>query len=498
VARLDPSAIAFFNLGTLSMKSGRSAEARAAFERALRLEPDHAEASNSLGALLAQSGDVEGAIARFRAALKTRPQFADALNNLGYALFQSGQDQAAFELYQEALAIQPDFPEALNNLGIYFGQRGELEQAGSCFERAVAARPTYGEAANNLALVLAARGDLPGAIALLQRYLEREPGFEPSYVTLAKIYLGGGRKREATQVLGDVPASSRLLDLQREAADRLKQAADAGRAVEERLRLLLEAGLRFESLGAEPTGTEKRGSLPSGMRAELRQAAAELRAITKPPFALEPHMALLERVAARLRGEPPLGLSFQGSYAQTKVAEPAVGGHASAMGPAPIQVPASADGGPPSPVQFEEVGGLTTRTYCGGKTKDHILESAGNGVALSRLRRRRQARRLPRHCRRAQRQARAHPATEHALPEPRRVEVRGRFPGGGGRRRGLGQRRLRRRLRRRRPARPLRDELGAELPLPERRQRRLRRGGGEVRGGGRGMEHGLRVSRRGP
>ena len=201
VARLDPSAIAFFNLGTLYMKSGRSAEARLAFERALGIEPDHAEASNSLGALLAQGGDVPGAIARFRAALKTRPQFADALNNLGFALFQGEKDEEAYALYQKALVIEPAFPEALNNLGIFFGQRGDLEQAESYFKKAVAARDGYGEATNNLALVLAARGDSPGAIALLQRFLEKSPAFEPSYVTLAKIYLGGGRKREGTQVL---------------------------------------------------------------------------------------------------------------------------------------------------------------------------------------------------------------------------------------------------------------------------------------------------------
>jgi tetratricopeptide (TPR) repeat protein len=201
VTKQDPSAIAFYNLGTLSMKAGQPAEARQAFERALAIQPDHAEAGNSLGALLAQSGDVPGAIARFRAALQVRPDFADALNNLGYALFQGEQDQQAYELYQKALAAEPEFPEALNNLGIFFGQRGDLAQAESFFKRAVAARPSYGEATNNLALVLGARGDGPGAIALLQRFLEKEPTFEPSYVTLAKVYLSAGRKREGIQVL---------------------------------------------------------------------------------------------------------------------------------------------------------------------------------------------------------------------------------------------------------------------------------------------------------
>src|SRR6185436_1258539 len=36
----------------------------------------------------------------------------------------------------------------------------------------------------------------------------------------------------------------------------------------------------------------------------------------------------------------------------------------------------------PSPAQFEEVPALAARTYCGGPTKDHILESGGSGLAL--------------------------------------------------------------------------------------------------------------------
>src|SRR5262249_10333555 len=70
---------------------------------------------------------------------------------------------------------------------------------------------------------------------------------------------------------------------------------------------------------------------------------------------------------------------FQGSYSQPKTEEPAYGGHASAMGPPPA-APAVAGG--PSPVQFEAVPGLGEKAYCGGRTKDSLLESGGSGVAL--------------------------------------------------------------------------------------------------------------------
>jgi Tfp pilus assembly protein PilF/peroxiredoxin len=201
VAKLDPTAITLYNLGTLYMKRGNPLGARAAFERALEMQPEYADASNTLGALLAQSGEVPAAIERFRAALQARSDFPDALNNLGFALSQTGQPAQALELYQKALALQPGFPEALNNVGIFFGRQGDLDQARAYFQQAVAQRPGYGEAANNLALVLGAQGDAERAIAVLQRSLAESPAFEMTYVTLSRIYLRTGRRREAVQVL---------------------------------------------------------------------------------------------------------------------------------------------------------------------------------------------------------------------------------------------------------------------------------------------------------
>jgi len=221
VARQDPSAITFFNLGTLEMKAGNPSGARADFERALSLQPDDAEAANSLGALLAQSGQLPEAIERFRAALAARPDFADALNNLGFALFQSGQADEALDLYQKALALHPGFAEALNNLGIFYGRQGDLGRARGYFAQAVEARPGYGEAASNLALVLAAQGDAEGAVAVLQKSLAANPAFEMTYVTLARIDLKAGRRREAVQALEKLlqrnPTHPLALDLLRQA-----------------------------------------------------------------------------------------------------------------------------------------------------------------------------------------------------------------------------------------------------------------------------------------
>ena len=201
VAKVDPSAITFYNLGTLYMRRGRTADAKTAYEHALRLQADYADADNSLGALLAQNGDLPAAIERFRAALAAKPEFADAMNNLGFALFQTGDALRARELYEKALTLQPGFPEALNNLGILYGSARDLDRALGYFQQAVDQRPAYGEAANNLALVLNARSETDKAIAVLQRLLQANPSFEMGYVTLCRVYLKAGNRQEATRVL---------------------------------------------------------------------------------------------------------------------------------------------------------------------------------------------------------------------------------------------------------------------------------------------------------
>jgi Tfp pilus assembly protein PilF/peroxiredoxin len=200
-AEANPGPPTLYRLGTLLVRSGETVRARTAFERALALQPDLAEANNDLGALLAQSGDLDAAIGRFRAALASTPEYPDALNNLGYALLLTGRDAEARALYEKALALQPDFPEALNNLGLLFGRAGDLDRAERYFRDALARRPDYGEAANNLALVFVSKGQTDAAVGLLQGVLQRTPEYEAGYVTLAKIHFSAGRSNEGIAVL---------------------------------------------------------------------------------------------------------------------------------------------------------------------------------------------------------------------------------------------------------------------------------------------------------
>jgi hypothetical protein len=201
------------------------------------------------------------------------------------------------------------------------------------------------------------------------------------FATLIAVAAGPLAQDAAQQKPAGSPAAqerSRLVDLQRSASTHLRDAQREGAAAGEIRKALLEASRAVEALAnAESDAT---------VRDELRSAVSDLAALASGNLqgispATAPVLRLLDRVRARLDGEVAPGVSFQGSYSQTKSREPAYGGHASSMGPAPPNVP-SPDDAAPVPVAFEQGAQLAARMYCGGPTKDHILESACGGVAV--------------------------------------------------------------------------------------------------------------------
>lgn len=172
------------------------------------------------------------------------------------------------------------------------------------------------------------------------------------------------------------PVSSAAVE-RKSARDRLRAVRSEAESSLKRSKVR-EAAAALDLL-AEEAGRLLPPLLPQSLRDELVRMATLLRA-SDPD--LQAARGLLARVAARLE-EPPLGLDFQGSYTESKVAEPAVGGHASAMGPPPAAAPALQKApATPSAIRFEERPVLGVKTYGGGATRDHILESGGTGVAI--------------------------------------------------------------------------------------------------------------------
>jgi tetratricopeptide (TPR) repeat protein len=90
--------------------------ARDAYERALRLDPEHAGAHVNLGRLLHEAGEAAPAAEHYEAALAARPDDATAAFNLGVALEDLGRREEAIRAYERALSADASYADAHYNL----------------------------------------------------------------------------------------------------------------------------------------------------------------------------------------------------------------------------------------------------------------------------------------------------------------------------------------------------------------------------------------------
>lgn len=108
-APLEDVAQTFFRLGWLYQVSDNDmAQAIAAYDRALDLNPKNAIACYNRGLARRTQGDLAGAIADYNRAIKLDPQYAHAYNNRGLACRAQGDLAGAIVDYDRAIEIDPN------------------------------------------------------------------------------------------------------------------------------------------------------------------------------------------------------------------------------------------------------------------------------------------------------------------------------------------------------------------------------------------------------
>lgn len=124
----DLTADHWYDLG-IDLESGAPTDARDAYERALAIDPRHADAHVNLGLLLYQQSEVEEAVAHYRKALGIRRNHATAAFNLGIALEDLGRTNEAVEAYRRAVESDPYFADAHFNLATLYEKSGKKSAA---------------------------------------------------------------------------------------------------------------------------------------------------------------------------------------------------------------------------------------------------------------------------------------------------------------------------------------------------------------------------------
>ena len=168
---------AYYNMGNALKEQGKLEEAIEAYNKALAIKPDYADAYNNMGNALKEQGKLEEAIEAYNKALAIKPDYAEAYNNMGIALQEQGKLEEAIEAYNKALAIKPDYAEAYNNMGNALKEQGKLEEAIEAYNKALAIKPDYAEAYNNMGNALKEQGKLEEAIEAYNKALAIKPDY---------------------------------------------------------------------------------------------------------------------------------------------------------------------------------------------------------------------------------------------------------------------------------------------------------------------------------
>jgi Tfp pilus assembly protein PilF len=155
--------------------AGRTAEAIAEYEAAIRLVPDVADTHNDFGVALTNAGQLDRAAVEYATAIRLAPRMAEAHNNLGAILARQQRADDALDEYNAALAIDPSYALARHNRALALAAKGQLDAAITDALQAIRENPRDAQWRLETATLLTRRGDTPGAIAQLEQAVALDP-----------------------------------------------------------------------------------------------------------------------------------------------------------------------------------------------------------------------------------------------------------------------------------------------------------------------------------
>lgn len=123
-----PTADDWYDAG-VDLEDGSPDRAKAAYRKALELDPAHPDAHLNLGRLLHEEGALDEAERHYRSALSTDPESARAFFNLGVALEDKDRPGGAVEAYEAAVRLDPELAVAHFNLSRILERMGRRADA---------------------------------------------------------------------------------------------------------------------------------------------------------------------------------------------------------------------------------------------------------------------------------------------------------------------------------------------------------------------------------
>jgi tetratricopeptide (TPR) repeat protein len=110
------SAATFYQAGLRHLHAQRYLDAQICCERALEIDPDHADSLHLMGLLSFPQGLYDHAVEWIARAIRRHPK-PDYLSNLGTALKRQGRHEEALQVFDKAVQLAPDDARLWARLG---------------------------------------------------------------------------------------------------------------------------------------------------------------------------------------------------------------------------------------------------------------------------------------------------------------------------------------------------------------------------------------------
>ncbi|MDC3340788.1 tetratricopeptide repeat protein, partial [Planktomarina temperata] len=178
-----------------------------AYNKALVIKPDYADAHYNSGNVLKAQGRLAEAIKAYKKTLAIKPNYADAYLNMGNALKDQGKSDMAIDAFNKALAIKPDYALAHNNKGNIFNDQGKHLEAVESYNKAIAIAPDYFEAHLNMGNALREHGKLLESVESYKRAQAIKPDFAEAWLNMGVALKDQGQLEEAIEAFEEAIAT---------------------------------------------------------------------------------------------------------------------------------------------------------------------------------------------------------------------------------------------------------------------------------------------------
>ncbi|CRY92535.1 TPR repeat family protein [Synechococcus sp. WH 8103] len=182
---------------------GDTKEAKFIYLSLIRSENHSEIVYSNLGLIFQAEGDKERALKYFKRAIKINPNFADAHLNIGSLYSEMGRKDKAISCLQRSISLKPESDIAYLNLGCIYADQGDYARALSFTLKSYKINPNNPSTLTNLGNIYLTVGKANEAVIYFQESLKREPTNDAVLAKLGGIFIGQKQPKKAIKILRD-------------------------------------------------------------------------------------------------------------------------------------------------------------------------------------------------------------------------------------------------------------------------------------------------------